>query len=348
MKKFIISVLCAAVFFIGLGGLIQDAGARFKSDERALDLIKQARQAIGGEEAVGNVKAMTIKAAVSKTFALEEGSRTEQGDFEINLQLPNQFGKQLKFTREDGGNGDKLTEVKKEFNVVVVMNDGNGNSTFKQAEPNADKQGVFVIKRGEGDKVILNNEANGDAVKRILVDKDMKVSGMNFHQNEMFRTTLALLLSAPQGVDTTFTYAGEADVDGNVCDIVEAANGNSSVKLFLDKSSHLPRMMSYQGMKPLMFKLSKDDKNEALTSGKIIVNKLDKLDKPEMAEFQIRFADYRSVNGVLLPYRWTQTIGGNADETVDVSSYEINPANIAEKFQAMPTKVFVRTEKKAQ
>lgn len=344
MKKFIISVLCAAVFFIGLGGLIQDAGARFKSDERALDLIKQARQAIGGEEAVGNIKAMTIKAAVTKTFELEGESKTEQGELEINLQLPNKFGRQLKFNREMDGNGEKSTEVKKQFNVIV-MNDGSGNSTFKRVDPNADKQGVFVIKRGEGDKVILNNEANGDAVKRIVVDKNMNLGGMNFHQNEMFRTTLALLLTQPQGVDTIFTYAGEAEVDGNNCDIVEAANGSSSVKLFLDKSTHLPRMISYQGMKPLMFKLSRDDKNEAVTSGKIIVNKFD---KPETAEFQIRFSDYRRVNGVLLPYRWTQTIGGSADETVDVSSYEINPANIDEKFQNVPPEVLIRTEKKAQ
>ena len=43
-----------------------------------------------------------------------------------------------------------------------------------------------------------------------------------------------------------------------------------------------------------------------------------------------------------LPYKWTQTVGGEADETFDMTSYEINPANIAEKFQGQ--KVRMRTK----
>jgi hypothetical protein len=61
------------------------------------------------------------------------------------------------------------------------------------------------------------------------------------------------------------------------------------------------------------------------------------------AEFSVKFADYRTVGGLQLPYKWTQTVGGNLDETFDVTSYEINPANISEKFQNQ--KVMVRTIK---
>lgn len=344
MKKFIFSILCVTVFFIGLGGLIQETGARFKSDERALALIKQAQIAIGGEEAVRSVRAMTIKGNVAKTLDFEGASRTEQGELEINLALPNQFGKLMKLGREENSNGEKSVEIKKQFNVIV-MNDGSGNSTFRTVDPTADNQGVVVIKRGDGDKALLNDGSVNNEVRKIIVDKNVNGGGMNFHQNELFRTTFALLLTAPQGTDVSFIYVGDGDVDGNACDIVEAKTGNSSVKVFLDKSSHLPRMMSYQGFKPMIFRVNKDEKNAAETNGRIFVNKLD---KPEMAEIQVRFSDYRSVNGVLLPYKWTQTIAGNADETVDISSYEINPANIAEKFQKLPTKVLMRTKEKAQ
>ena len=51
MKRFIVSILCVSVFFIGLGSLAEKAGARFKSDPRALEIIKQARQAIGVADA---------------------------------------------------------------------------------------------------------------------------------------------------------------------------------------------------------------------------------------------------------------------------------------------------------
>ena len=51
------------------------------------------------------------------------------------------------------------------------------------------------------------------------------------------------------------------------------------------------------------------------------------------------------VSGVQLPYRWTTSVGAQTTEVFDVTGYEINPANIAEKFQN--PKVLVRTQSKA-
>ena len=67
------------------------------------------------------------------------------------------------------------------------------------------------------------------------------------------------------------------------------------------------------------------------------------MESSEMVERQVRFSDFRSVGGLILPHKWTETVAGNAGETVDITSYEINPANIADKFQNQ--KVFIRTEK---
>ena len=57
----------------------------------------------------------------------------------------------------------------------------------------------------------------------------------------------------------------------------------------------------------------------------------------------VRFSDYRSVGGVQLPYRWATSVGGSVKETFDVTTFDVNPANIAEKFQNQ--KVMVRTKK---
>ena len=46
MKRFIISVFCVSVFFVGLGAIVEKTGAAFKSDEKALDLVRNAREAI--------------------------------------------------------------------------------------------------------------------------------------------------------------------------------------------------------------------------------------------------------------------------------------------------------------
>ena len=60
MKRFFISVLFVSVFCIGLGALIDAAGAKGKSDERALDLIRKARQAIGGDSNLVAVRSLSI------------------------------------------------------------------------------------------------------------------------------------------------------------------------------------------------------------------------------------------------------------------------------------------------
>ncbi len=344
MKKFIISILCVAVFFIGLGGLIQETGARFKSDERSLALIKQAQTAIGGETAVRNVRSLSIVGNVTKTFDLEGTSRTEQGELEINLQFPNQFAKMMKLGKGDGSTEGKTGEVRKEVKVVV-MEKGDGERTpfIKQIDPNGEKGNVVIVRKGDGDKVLSGDKSADGKMRKIITEENVDVlkGGGNFHQNEMFRTAFALLLTAPQDANVEFVYAGDGDVDGNSCDVIEARNGDATTKLFLDKSSHLPRMMSYQGHKPMIFRVKSDD---VKTDSDVRVFER-KMDKPEMAEFQIRFSDYRSVNGVLLPHRWTQTVGGGADETIDVMSYEINPANIAEKFKNSAPKVMIRTAK---
>ena len=59
----------------------------------------------------------------------------------------------------------------------------------------------------------------------------------------------------------------------------------------------------------------------------------------------VRFSDHRSTNGVLLPYKWTTSVGGKVTEVLDVSSYEVNPANISDRFDGQ--KVRFRSKVKA-
>ena len=162
---------------------------------------------------------------------------------------------------------------------------------------------------------------------------------------------LSLLLTAPEGMDVSYTFVGESDVDGTNCNIVNAEFAGTNVKLYLSKVSSLPVMVSYQGhARPnVMFFRTKDPAAPppvvaaGLTKEKMILR--EKIDVPEISEVQVRFADYRSVNGVQLPYRWTTSVAGQTSEVFDVVNYDLNPANIAEKFQNQ--RVLIRTKKEA-
>ncbi|HXG84344.1 MAG TPA: hypothetical protein VNI84_09975 [Pyrinomonadaceae bacterium] len=338
MKRFIISVLCVAVFFIGLGSLVEKTGARFKSDERALEIIKQARAAIGGEAAIKNVSGLTVTGRVAQTFNLDGTARTEQGDLEINLQLPNRFAKVMKFARQNDG-GIAQTAIEK--NVVVLRKSGD-KADFNLENSGDGRKKVFIMKKGDGDDAeALTGDANAN-IKKIFVDKNIKFNHAEARQNELFRTTFALLLTAPEGSDVNYTYGGEGDVDGNSCDVILAQLSSDAVKIFIDKSTHLPLMMSYQGTKPFVIKINK---NETASAGEKNFGVITRSDAPEIAEIQVKFSDYRSVGDVRLPFQWTQTANGQPDRNVDVSSYDINPANISEKFTETPNRIMIRAKK---
>jgi hypothetical protein len=351
MKKFILSILCVSVFFIGLGSLVEKAGARFKSDERALEIIAQARQAIGGDAAIKNVKSMTIIGNAAQTFTIDGVSRTEQGTLEINLQMPGQFNKMLKIGKEtDGANGSKI-----ERETRVFMTTRDDDKAVLNSDGTESKRKVVVVKKGDEDVLMRNGELpNG---RKVTVDRNVIGDVSHFRQNELFRTTFALLLSAPEGLDANYKYVGAEAVDGKNCDVISVESGNSAFKLFIDQSSHLPVMMSYQGAVPMVFKFNRDEIQNGSDTKNVIINRdgsqtaLDdkkvrvftRTAPEEIAEHQVRFSDFRSVNGVQLPYKWTQTVNGQPNQNVDVVSYEINPSNIAEKFKG--EKIMLRTKK---
>jgi len=356
MKKFIISVLSISVFFIGLGGLLEKASASLKSDEKALEIIAKARRAIGGDATIGGVKSMTILGKATKTFELEGVAKSDQGDFEINFELPNKMSKNIKI---GAGDGDKLIDKKVD---VVIMRKGDGNNLQWKTEDGSegvkkftivkkdgtteeiktDGKSPIILKRTDGETVVSDETGAAEVDgKKLIIKKVDAVGNAEFvRSNELFRTTFALLLSAPEGLEVSYTYAGEGTVDGASCDIIAANDGGSSVKLYLDKSTSLPRMMTFQGHPPMIIKL--DAKSQESGDIKVFTRQTP---SPEMAEFQVKFSDYRNVNGLQLPFKWTQTINGKDDEVLDVTSYEANPANISEKFKDVPTQVFFRTKK---
>jgi hypothetical protein len=222
--------------------------------------------------------------------------------------------------------------------IIVKKVDGT------EQEINVGDRIPFVIRKDDGNTIVSEDgKAASDDDKRVVVRRlENLLPVSKIRSNELFRTTLALLLSAPEGMDVSYTYAGEGSVDGVSCDIIAANDGGSTLKLYLDKSTSLPRMMTYQGPKQFMIRIDKDRAPVTEGDTKIFTRTMK---EQEIAEFQVKFSDFRSVGGLQLPHRWTQTIAGKDDEVIDITAFEINPANIAEKFKEIPVRTFVRTRK---
>jgi len=242
-----------------------------------------------------------------------EGQPTEGGEAKVFVRKKADGGE---WKTEDGEVREIATADGKKF--TVVTRGGEGNATFTTKD---------------GNTIMLRDKVAGHGHGPL-------------RDNELLRTTLSLLLTAPEGMDVEYKYAGSTNLDGTNAETVVASFGGSSVKLFFDASSHLPLGMSYVGHAPMIIKMRKADDGSAPVD-KDVMTFQRKLGGPESGvEHLVRFADYRSVNGLLLPYKWTTTVGGKAGDVFDVSSYDLNPANISERFKG--EKVMVRAKKPAE
>lgn len=365
MKRFILSVLCVSVFFVGLGALVDKAGARFRSDEKALELVRKARIAIGGDAAINNIQSLRIVGQSTRNSTVAGNATSETGETEIAMQFPDKLMRTMKFRHGEGAEGQN-EQMRKQMDVVVVNSaNAEDHSGIKIVGDSGDGQTVhkILVKKGDGttteltgadaqkfrvqkvdgDKTVFTTDdtnVSADGDKKVFIRRAEGPGEFTLHtgirHNEMLRLTLGLLMTSPKGIDVDYQLGGESNVDGTPCNIVVANFGGSSYKIYLSSSSNLPVMMSYTGTKmPVMvkFRSTGDSTNTGDEKNHVILERGVKESADQSAEYTVKFSDYRSVDGVQLPYVWTQTIGGSPDETFAVTSYEINPANIADKFK---------------
>jgi len=147
MKRFITAVLFASVFFIGLGAIVKTTGAKFKSDEKALDLIRKARQAIGGDNAIAGVQSLRIVGRTTKTFKIDGTERTEEGETQIAMQLPDKLMKMMKLGHGDGVVGGNPI-IEKQVDVVVV---GAAKDKMKvTVDGSPDGQHKIIVRNDDG------------------------------------------------------------------------------------------------------------------------------------------------------------------------------------------------------
>lgn len=360
MKKFILTVISVTVFFAGLGALIEKAGANFKSDARALEIINRARTAIGGEANINNVRSMTIVANTMHNIEKDGIVTAEPGAMEINFEMSGKFSKMVKIGNPADGGGTE----DKQFDVVIVKKGdekiewkakgegnaatGDGKKIFvhkndgSMSEVNAEGGKKIIVKKLDDDKAVFHT-GDGAGVKDKHENVIIERKGGVPTSNELLRTVFALLLSAPDGVEAGYKYAGESSVDGFSVEVVEVLSHGSSFKLYLDKSSYLPRMVSFTGPEMTRIKMTRAPGQASGDERKTFVRKEE---TSGAVEHQIKFSDFRAVGGLLLPHLWTQTVGGKQNSTVDVTNFAINPADIADKFKNQH--VMIRKEKKDQ
>lgn len=458
MKRTVFTILTVTLVFLGAGALVERTTAKFKSDEKALELVRKARQAIGGDTAIASVKSLRISGHTTKTFKSDGGIKTEGGDTTMSFTLG---GSLMRSDNFGGGDGEPKTrtEMRSESRTVTLAAPGQSEMKVRLGEGRGEGAGSgtgvssevhLIIKKDDGttqeltgaeaEKFIQEHQGEMTGEHRVFIKKDdgtvdvtvsngdekvgdktangvvlrkmdhggnatfetkdgktivtdgnvlmrhpgpeggavfMRHPGPEMPQkNGLLRLTLGLLMSQPEGSNVEYTYGGEGDVDGTACSIVIASTEGQSYKIFLSKSSDLPVALGYSGPAIEFATFTNrvagpgESKDGAVTTFNMKVpapadgqertmtfkTRVDGTTDPQgnvmfkraggdSVDYLVKFSDYRTVNGVQLPYKWTTTVGGNADETFDVTTYDVNPANVSLKVApAAPIKVRSATD----
>ncbi len=255
-------------------------------------------------------------------------------------------GDKIIIKKDDGTTEEIKIEGKQRIRIV---RDANGKIISEDIdEVEGDHKFVF---KSDGGNVMTEDVENINGNKVIIIkDKDGNVTRENVvgphkmriekhggaQQNEMLRTTVALLMTAPQGMDVAYKFAGMGNVDGNTSNIIDVSANGSTFRLFIDATTNLPQMISYQGHQNVFF-MKKEGMKEM--SKEELVAMKEKMRDRQPAETQIKFSDFRNAGNLLLPHRWAESTNGKQSQTIDITSYEINPANIADKFGKQKVKI---------
>jgi len=280
------------------------------ADSRADEVLKQARQAIGGEEQLQKIQGLQVNGQYRRVF----GDRQMGGDREISIALPN------KYLVEDAMNAGGLATS------MINTRALNGERAWNA---NSGGGGNMIIRMGAPGGQDLTPEQIEEGLRRV-------------YSAEFSRYLLAMILTPPPSLALEYKYAGESDVDDTPAEVVDVSGPNNlALRIFFDKKSHLPLLLSYRGPKPRVFTMTRQG-NGAARSPEDIKKAREEAEKkmhaeapvvPEEVDFYIRLTDHKKVGGITLPHKFTFLTGEEVSEEFEVSKYQLNPQFKADRFE---------------
>lgn len=284
-------------FWAGLSAVmmtVASVGAQMSGDTRASDILKQARAALGGEAKLAQVTGLSCVG----TYSREMGDRTMNGELTIDLQLPD------KMLRTDSMSpmGDAIVTVDQGFNGDTLLrhsatSGGGPNMVIRMGGPNTPEARAQMLKGAKADAA---------------------------------RLTLAMLLTSMPAMPLEASYVGEADApDGGKADVVDAKGpGGFAARLFLDKSSHRPLMLTYKGVAPrIVVSTERVETSHGAEGMKDAERKADAaLPPPEVVDIDMYFDDYKQESGIWFPRHVSRSIAGKPSEEWTFKTITVNPA----------------------
>lgn len=303
-------------------------------------VLADMRAALGGADKVAAVKTLT---AVGKSARTNSSGATTEGDIELAMELPDKY-----VARSVVANMGSMS---------VYRNSGfNGSGVINEMEtpPNLMGGGGMMVVRqsgaGPGNTMTPEQRAANDQRMLMAAKKDFA------------RMVVGMLGSSYEAFPVEFSYAGQADAPEGKAHVIGVKGAdNFDAKLFVDAKTNLPLMLSWTDREPMVMTqtinrgggpggpgggqtVQMGGGASFTTSGgrgqapseEEIKKMQDEMAAREaarkMVEYRIYYANFKPVNGVMLPHTLQRSIDGKPSEETTFEQIKVNPKIDKQKF----------------
>lgn len=287
------------VLFVGVLGIALDHVAA--GDNRAQQLIKQTREALGGEETLKSVRSMTLSGNLRR--------HERSGDLKVLFLLPDKF---------------KKTET---MNLIADI-EITLTSTLNGSESWTDSSTAG----GAGAHINSRQVSQGGGAQT-------PIRRAQIMRQEFARDLIGLLLLSPPSVPVEFTYAGQAEAKDGRADVLDVKGPDGfAARLYLDQTTHRPVLMQYKGVIPRVSISTSTQAGGREGMDKILKDATEGRGQAvpgarQEGDLETYFSDYRAVDGIMLPHRITKSANGKLIEEREIKKYKINPPLSTQDFE---------------
>jgi hypothetical protein len=296
---------------------------------KGASLLADARKALGGEDKLRTVKTLDMKS----DFKRAAGQNTVEGELEIRVESPDKMRRDEDLSLPGGGPANVRTEVLSGTQVWDANSGGGGLGGFRGFGGGGGGRGGGFdggFGRGGGGggggrgRDQGGQAAAGQAGGRGIDPAQIEEFQRRTRQADLARFMLMWLLST----DAPVSWVGTAESPDGKADVLEIMPANGPpTRLFLDQSSHMPLMITWQGAAPPG---GGGRRGGGRGRGGDQPPQGDQAapaprpQAPAPATLQLTLGDYKMVNGLKLPHHITRGTSGQTIEEWNVKSYKIN------------------------
>ncbi|MBA3242270.1 MAG: hypothetical protein H0T60_13660 [Acidobacteria bacterium] len=254
-------------------------------ENAARKVLNQARAAIGSDATLSGVKSFTSSWRFRRLLRNGEQS---SGELQLDFLLPD------KFTRNETVNLSGNT------GKIITLSILNGDEAWSDV-------------RSSSVEIPVINSGSGGAAERDILRKSLRKDYAGY--------LLQFLLTSAPSPAVEFTYIGEAQAEDGQADVIEVKDEkiSLSMRLFFDKETHRLLLLTYREAAPRKFSLPSSGKKSFQPEQQSVPA------SPPDTEVQLRYADYRPEDGILVAHRITRTRNGKLDQEMELKSFKVNP-----------------------